>query len=76
MSRGLGDVYKRQSDNNDWKSHGRPINIEALKVLKLKIEDYSDNVELRTKIRDYYETMSDYVRLKGFPIFIHDRIFL
>ncbi len=64
------------SDNNNWKSHGRPINIEALKELKLKIEDYSDNVELRTKIRDYYETMSDYVRLKGFPIFIHDRIFL
>lgn len=64
------------SDNNDWKSHGRPINIEALKELKLKIEDYSDNAELRTKIRDYYETMSDYVRLKGFPIFIHDRIFL
>lgn len=64
------------SDNNDWKSHGRPINIEALKELKLKIEDYSDNTELRTKIRDYYETMSDYVRLKGFPIFIHDRIFL
>lgn len=69
-------IAEHLSDNNDWKSHGRPINIEALKVLKLKIEDYSDNVELRTKIRDYYETMSDYVRLKGFPIFIHDRIFL
>ena len=50
--------------------------VEALKELKLKIEDYSENNELRIKIRDYYETMSDYVRLKGFPIFIHDRIFL
>lgn len=49
---------------------------EALKDLKLKIEDYSEDLDLRTKIRDYYETMSDYVRLKGFPIFIHDRIFL
>ena len=64
------------SDNNDWKAHGRPINIEALKELKLKIEDYSKNADLRAKIRDYYETMSDYIRLKGFPIFIHDRIFL
>ncbi len=69
-------IAEHLSDNNDWKSHGRPINIEALKELKLKIEDYSDKTELRSKIRDYYETMSDYVRLKGFPIFIHDRIFL
>ena len=52
------------------------FNIEALKELKLKIEDYSKNADLRAKIRDYYETMSDYIRLKGFPIFIHDRIFL
>lgn len=69
-------IAEHLSDNNDWKSHGRPINIEALKELKLEVEDYSDNIDLRTKIRDYYETMSDYVRLKGFPIFIHDRIFL
>lgn len=69
-------IAEHLSDNNDWRSHGRPINIEALKELKLKIEDYSENNELRIKIRDYYETMSDYVRLKGFPIFIHDRIFL
>lgn len=70
------EIAAHLSDNNDWKSHGRPINIEALKELKLKIEDYSEDLDLRTKIRDYYETMSDYVRLKGFPIFIHDRIFL
>lgn len=70
------EIAAHLSDNNDWKSHGRPINIEALKDLKLEIEDYSNNVELRMKIRDYYETMSDYIRLKGFSIFIHDRIFL
>lgn len=70
------EIAEHLSDNNDWKAYGRPINIEALKELKLKIEDYSKNADLRAKIRDYYETMSDYVRLKGFPIFIHDRIFL
>ena len=68
--------FKNWTKHSNWRSHGRPINIEALKELKLKIEDYSENIELRIKIRDYYETMSDYVRLKGFPIFIHDRIFL
>lgn len=70
------EIAAHLSNNKDWKSHGRPINIEALKDLKLKIEDYSDNLELRSKIRDYYETMSDYVRLKGYQIFIHNRIFL
>ena len=70
------EIAAHLSDNNDWKSHGRPINIEVLKELKLKIEDYSNKLELRGIIRDYYETMSDYVRLKGFSIFIHDRIFL
>ena len=70
------EIAAHLSDNNDWKSHGRPINIEVLKELKLKIEDYSNELELRGIIRDYYETMSDYVRLKGFSIFIHDRIFL
>lgn len=69
-------IAKHLSDNNKWKSHGRPINIEALKELKLEIEDYSENNELRILIRDYYETMSDYMKLKNFPIFIHDRIFL
>lgn len=69
------EIAGHLSDNNDWKSHGRPINIEALKELKLKVEDYSEQNDLRAKIRDYYETMSDFVRLKGFPIFIHDRIF-
>ena len=70
------EIAAHLSDNNDWKSHGRHINIEVLKELKLKIEDYSNKLELRGIIRDYYETMSDYVRLKGFSIFIHDRIFL
>ena len=40
-------IAEHLSDNNDWRSHGRPINIEALKELKLKIEDYSENNELR-----------------------------
>lgn len=70
------EIAGHLSDNNDWKSHGRPINIETLKELGLQIEDYSENMELRTKVRDYYETMSDFIRLKGFSNFIHDRIFL
>lgn len=70
------DIANHLSNNNDWKSHGRPINITELQRLKLKIEDYSTNNTLRPLIRDYYETMSDYIRLKGFSLFIHNRKFI
>lgn len=60
------DIAEHLSDNKDWKSHGRPINIDTF-------EDYSKDPILRPLIRDYYETMSDFVRLKGFANFIHTR---
>jgi len=71
------DIADKLSNNNIWKSHGRPINIECLeKDLKLKIEDYSDNEDLRTLIRSYYELLSDYVSKNRFPIFVHTRKFI
>lgn len=70
------EIAGHLSNNREWKSHSRPINIESLKELKLKIEDYSSDTELRPLIRDYYETMSEFVKLKQYPIFIHNRKFL
>lgn len=70
------DIAGHLSNNKDWKSHSRPINIDALKELGLKIEDYSKDATLRPLIRDYYETMSDFVRLRGFANFIHSRKFI
>lgn len=64
------------SDNNKWKSHGRPIDIETLKELRLEIDDYSNNDERRTLIRDYYELASDYILSKNFRIFIQTRKFI
>lgn len=64
------------SDNKKWKSHGRPINIEILKKLGLEIEDYSDNIERRKLIRDYYEIVSDYVKNSGFKVFVQTRKFI
>lgn len=34
------EIAAELGDNNKWKSHARPINIEELNELKLKIEDY------------------------------------
>jgi hypothetical protein len=70
------EIAGHLSDNNKWKSHGRPIDIEALKELRLEIDDYSNNIERRTLIRDYYELVADYVLSRGFRNFVQTRKFI
>ncbi len=70
------EIAKQLNDNTVWKSHGRPINIEELKRLGLKIEDYSKVDDLRDLIRDYYQLLNDYVSSNKQPIFVHTRKFI
>ena len=50
------------------------ININTLKtVLKLEIEDYSYNHELRSMIRDYNDLMTEFIARNGFKVFLHNR---
>ncbi|MFY0593322.1 SDH family Clp fold serine proteinase [Roseivirga sp.] len=70
------EIAGHLSNNTEWKSHGRPIDIESLKELKLEIDDYSDNKERRGLIREYYEIMSDYVKSVNYRNFVHTRKFI
>ncbi len=70
------DIADKLSDNNLWKSHGRPINIETLKDLGLEIDDYSDKKEMRDLIRSYYDLLSDFVTKMGVRNFVHTRNFI
>ena len=72
-------------DTSKWKSHGRPINIQALKDMKLKIEDFGSDAILKDHIRSYYEFLRDYtnqLRTKYPPQllqqfnFLHTRTFI
>jgi hypothetical protein len=58
------------SDNEKWHSHGRPLNIEILKQLKLKIDDYSLNETLKINVRKYYEILTDYMGRQNLNFFI------
>jgi hypothetical protein len=62
--------------NDEWNSHGRPINVERLKDLGLKIDDYSKDKTLSPLIREYYDLLSDYVTANNQPIFVHTRKFI
>ncbi len=68
------EVAKILGNNKYWHSHGRMIGIEALKtVVKLKIEDYSQNMELRTMIRQYNDLIVEYIGRTKFQFFLHSR---
>ncbi|GIJ93725.1 MULTISPECIES: SDH family Clp fold serine proteinase [Capnocytophaga] len=70
------EIADKLSNSNEWKSHGRPINIETLENhLNLKIVDYSGK-KYRVLIREYYELLSDYVEKNNLKIFIHTRKFI
>lgn len=66
------EIASALSDNKRWKSHDRPINIEALERLKLKVTDYSKS-DVRKQIRNYYKLIKDFVNRNKFPIFIHTK---
>lgn len=70
------DIAKDLSDNSRWKSHGRPININALKELRLEIHDFSEEDETRQLIKSYYELLEDYLKNNNFEFFIHTRNFI
>lgn len=70
------DIARDLSDNKMWKSHGKGITISELTALKLRIEDFSGDADLRPLIRDYYNTMDEYVRMRNIPLFIHNRVLL
>ena len=70
------EIADRLGDNNIWKSHGRPICIEELENLKLKIEDFSDKEELRRIIRRYYSLSKDMINKYGLNIFIQTRKYI
>ena len=70
------EIANKLSNNNIWKSHGRAINMEELREMNLKIEDYGEDQELCKKIEDYYSVLKDYVSKYQTRIFVHTRRFL
>jgi membrane-bound ClpP family serine protease len=70
------EIAKMLGDNKRWHSHGRMIGVETLKnALKLEIEDYSGNLELRGLIRSYNDLLMEYIRRTQFKVFLHSRNF-
>lgn len=68
------EIARILGDNKTWHSHGRSIGIKTLKEdLKLKIEDYSEQNDLKTLIREYNDVICDYIAKSQYPMFLHSR---
>lgn len=66
------DIAKMLSDNRTWHSHGRMIGIDKIRgVLRLEVEDYSDEKDLRFHLRSYGNLLSEFVSQQSLPFFIH-----
>ena len=68
------EIADKLGNNNLWKSHSRPINIDILDGLKLKIENYSGDEKLRSLIKEYYDLTCDYKKLFEYTTFVHTRL--
>ena len=68
------EIARMLSDNKLWHSHGRMISAGTLKnVLRLKIEDYSNDTDRRSKILAYNDFLTDYIIRHDYKTFLHSR---
>ena len=61
-------------DNKLWGSHGRMISMNTLiEKVKLKIDDYSNNIPLRNSLNQYSELITEKMQQRNLPVFMHHR---
>jgi len=71
------EIARDLGNNKIWHSHGRSIGIYALtNILKLEIEDYSNDLILKPLIRQYNDLICQYILHSGSEVFLHSRKFI
>lgn len=66
------EIAKELSNHRRWRSHGRNLDIEKLKSLRIEIDDYSDNDALRDAIRAYNDPLTGFIDRNGIPFYLHN----
>jgi hypothetical protein len=66
------EIAELLCDNHTWHSHGRLIGVNTLRdVVRLEVDDYSGDTELRSLIREYHDTLTEYVERMGQTFCMH-----
>jgi len=68
------EVARILGDNKLWHTHSRMIGLDDIdKTLKLRIENYSKDIPLQKKIREYNDLMTEFIARRGYTLFLHSR---
>lgn len=65
------EIAAALSDNRRWHMHGRALGIEQLKELRLEIDDYSKQDDLRVAIREYNDLLTGYADRQNMQFYLH-----
>ena len=68
------EIAKALSDNKIWHSHGRALTISKLKQLRLEIDDYSADEQLRGAIRSYNDLLTAYADRSDLKFVLHSHL--
>ncbi|HML91721.1 hypothetical protein [Methyloceanibacter sp.] len=66
------EIAKALSDHKKWRSHGRNLDIEKLKSIRIEIDDYSDDEDLRAAIRGYNDPLTGYIDRHRLEFYLHN----
>lgn len=65
-------IAKELSNHKRWRSHGRNLDIPKLQQLRVEIDDYSDDDDLREAIRGYNDPLTGFIDRNGLNFFLHN----
>jgi hypothetical protein len=65
------EIAAALANHKKWFSHGRSLDIQKLKELRLEIDDYSSDAELSAAIRSYNDLLSAYTDRLQLPMYLH-----
>ncbi len=67
------EIARELANHKRWRSHGRNLDVGKLSELRIEIDDYSNDQDLRTAIRGYNDPLTGYVDRLQLPFFLHSR---
>ena len=64
-------IARDLANHKMWRSHGRSLDISKLTELRIEIDDYSDNTDLRNAIRSYNDPLTGFVDRNRIDFVLH-----
>ncbi|ADE39190.1 SDH family Clp fold serine proteinase [Candidatus Puniceispirillum marinum] len=68
------EIATELANHRKWRTHGRNIDIIKLQEMRLIIDDYSDNEDLKSAIREYNDPLTGYIDRTGQNFYMHNHL--